>query len=140
MYVCHLQPAVESFFLVHATDAEENRLAYDGRDNRSVHEQRGRENPAPPDVAVIQPDVAPVADSDGNSTAQPSSVCLNFNWEVTPSPITLHPDQQKFLKFAGSFDSILSFPYLPCIGIMLPHMQGNLCSSNTENSFSIKFI
>lgn len=97
-----LQPAVESFFLVHATAAEEHRLAHEGRDSRNVQEQRTRENPAPPEVAIIQPDVAP-SDSDGNSTAQPSPVCFNFNWEVTPSPVTLPPDQQKFLKFAGLF-------------------------------------
>jgi len=101
MCVSVLQPAVESFFLVHATAAEERRLAADGRDGRNVQEQRTRENPAPPEVAIIQPDVAPASDSDGNATAQPSPVCLNFNWEVTPSPVTLSPDQQKFLKFAG---------------------------------------
>jgi hypothetical protein len=111
--VCHLQPAVESFFLVHATAAEEHRLAaYDGRDGRSVHEQRTRENPAPPEVAIIQPDVAPVSDSDGNSTTQPSPVYLNFNWEVMPTPVTLPPDQQKFLKFAGLFscEKCMIFP------------------------------
>lgn len=103
-YMClNLQPAVESFFLVHATAAEEHRLACDGRDSRNVQEQRTRENPAPPEVAIIQPDVAPASDSEGNSTTQPSPVCLNFNWEVTPSPVTLPPDQQKFLKFAGLF-------------------------------------
>jgi hypothetical protein len=101
MCVSVLQPAVESFFLVHATAAEERRLAADGREGRTVPEQRTRENPAPPEVAIIQPDVAPASDSDGNTTAQPASVCLNFNWEVTPSPVTLSPDQQKFLKFAG---------------------------------------
>jgi len=101
MCISVLQPAVESFFLVHATAAEERRLATDGRDGRSVPEQRTRENPAPPEVAIIQPDVAPAPDSDGNSTTQPSPVCLNFNWEVTPSLVTLSPDQQKFLKFAG---------------------------------------
>jgi hypothetical protein len=108
-----LQPAVESFFLVHATAAEEHRLAYDGRDSRSVQEQRTRENPAPPEVAIIQPDVAPASDSDGNSTTQPSPVCLNFNWEVTPSPVTLPPDQQKFLKFAGLFSDENNLRSLP---------------------------
>ena len=97
---------MEAFFLVHATAAEEHRLANDGRD-RNSQEQRPRDNPAPPEVAIIQPDVAPVSpfpsDSDGNSTTQPSPVYLNFNWEVTPSPVTLPPDQQKFLKFAGSY-------------------------------------
>jgi hypothetical protein len=141
--VCHLQPAVESFFLVHATAAEEHRLAaYDGRDGRSVHEQRTRENPAPPEVAIIQPDVAPVSDSDGNSTTQPSPIYLNFNWEVTPSPVTLPPDQQKFLKFAGLFsyeNNLRSFPCLPCIYMSL-HMKGNLCRCNTETNFSIRFI
>ena len=104
-----LQPAVESFFLVHATAAEVHRFAVDGHDNRSGQEQRTRENPAPPEVAIIQPDVAPVSDSDGNSTTQPSPVCLNFNWEVTPSPVTLPPDQQKFLKFAGLLNNVWSY-------------------------------
>ena len=101
MRVSDLQPAVESFFLVHATAAEERRLAADGREVRSAQEQRTRENPAPPEVAIIQPDVAPATDSDGNAATQPAPVCFNFNWEVTPSPVTLSPDQQKFLKFAG---------------------------------------
>ena len=52
MCVSDLQPAVESFFLVHATAAEERRLAADGREVRSAQEQRTRENPAPPEVAV----------------------------------------------------------------------------------------
>ncbi|XP_068082120.1 E3 ubiquitin-protein ligase HUWE1 [Anabrus simplex] len=106
-----LQPAVEAFFLVHSTAAEEQRMS---SGNRYSNGQNAQSETVPAsEVAVAQPNVTPVSplqsDSEGGTNTQTSSSRNGYNWESSASSVANLPrDQQKFLKFAETHRTVLN--------------------------------
>ena len=82
-----LQPAVEAFFLVHATERESKPPVRDTRESQLAHI---KDEPPPLSPAPLTP-------------ATPSSLDPFFSREPSSMHISasLPPDTQKFLRFAG---------------------------------------
>lgn len=82
-----LQPAVEAFFLVHATERESKPQVRDTRESQLAHI---KDEPPPLSPAPLTP-------------ATPSSLDPFFSREPSSMHISssLPPDTQKFLRFAG---------------------------------------
>ncbi|KAK7867832.1 hypothetical protein R5R35_008271 [Gryllus longicercus] len=103
--VMSLQPTVEAFFLVHSTTGEEQRSVYEGRLDPSLGAAHGTYPEAPlAPVSPLQPD----ADGSAGNNAQQSPVFQSSTWEQSSPPVTLNPDQQKFLKFAEKHRAVLN--------------------------------
>lgn len=86
-----LQPAVEAFFLVHATERESKPPVRDTRESQLAHI---KDEPPPLSPAPLTP-------------ATPSSLDPFFSREPSSMHISssLPPDTQKFLRFAGTGNS-----------------------------------
>lgn len=86
-----LQPAVEAFFLVHATERESKPPVRDTRESQLAHI---KDEPPPLSPAPLTP-------------ATPSSLDPFFSREPSSMHISssLPPDTQKFLRFAGTENS-----------------------------------
>lgn len=90
-YPLVLQPAVEAFFLVHATERESKPPVRDTRESQLAHI---KDEPPPLSPAPLTP-------------ATPSSLDPFFSREPSSMHISssLPPDTQKFLRFAGTENS-----------------------------------
>lgn len=82
-----LQPAVEAFFLVHATERESKPPVRDTRESQLSHI---KDEPPPLTPAPLTP--ATPSSLDPFFSREPSSMHISSN---------LPPDTQKFLRFAG---------------------------------------
>ncbi|KAJ3586121.1 hypothetical protein NHX12_012522 [Muraenolepis orangiensis] len=89
-----LQPAVEAFFLVHATERESKPLVRDTRESQLSHI---KDEPPPLSPAPLTP-------------ATPSSLDPFFSRESSSMHISskLPPDTQKFLRFAETHRTVLN--------------------------------
>ena len=89
-----LQPAVESFFLVHGTEKEEKPSAADDKDKEKNNET-SRDTLQTSSSFDVPPSPGPYSPG---SSASPSS---SRNLLQSGSYSNLPPDTQKFLRFAG---------------------------------------
>ena len=93
LYVCLmsavLQPAVEAFFLVHATERESKPPVRDTRESQLSHIKD-----EPPPLSPVPLTPATPSSLDPFFSREPSSMHISSN---------LPPDTQKFLRFAGEY-------------------------------------
>ncbi|XP_023229433.1 E3 ubiquitin-protein ligase HUWE1-like [Centruroides sculpturatus] len=97
-----LQPAVEAFFLVHASSSEKE------SNKRKEYRQESREN----QLAHIHQDIAPLsplpATSEAATIAETSNIVFSRENSLATISTALPADTQKFLKFAETHRTVLN--------------------------------
>ena len=103
-----MQPAVEAFFLVHASPPSERTSSSSNRgpsvtepSTLEVGGRSGQAQPQTPSRAATSPAIASTSQAE-----EPSPISLGL--EAAPTPPVLTPDQQKFLKFAETHRTVLN--------------------------------
>ncbi|XP_071445079.1 E3 ubiquitin-protein ligase HUWE1 isoform X2 [Hetaerina americana] len=94
-----LQPAVEAFFLIHASSGEKDEKDKKGGDRHATSECRESS------TVQVQHELAPVSPLPAEGETPP---VLNFRWDSPGPSTTLSNDTVKFLKFAETHRTVLN--------------------------------
>ncbi|CAF1080113.1 unnamed protein product [Didymodactylos carnosus] len=111
-----LQPAVEAFFIVHATDTERETERDDKKKkDRQPNEPMAHLECSGPAASMTQPldepqlPTVPIVESEATNTiSKPAFVSPTLVLKTPPQPAELPPDAQKFLNFARTHRTVLN--------------------------------